>query len=164
MRRHLAYGLYVLRHKWFVFLACLKLRVPLHQAVLHDWSKFLPREWIPYARNFYNADGSKRKIRDETGAYNPAAQEIPFQDAWRRHQRLRHHWQAWVVLGDAGYITPLPMPERFVREMVADWVGAGQAISGRSNPRPWYEANQEKMRLHSSTRQRVHELLREHFT
>ena len=163
MRRHLAYGRYVLRHKWFVFLACLKLRVPFHQAVLHDWSKFLPGQWVPYARHFYNTDGSSRKVRDEAGAYNPAAQEIPFQAAWLHHQRLRHHWQAWVVLGDEGYVTPLPMSERFIREMVADWVGAGRAISGRSNPCPWYEANQDKMKLHPETRRAVCVILARHF-
>lgn len=159
MRRHWAYLRYVLRHKWHVFWACIELKVPLWQAIVHDWTKFRPREWFPYARNFYNRDGSARKVRDDYGAYNPTAQALAFQRAWLFHQRARHHWQAWVVLGDAGYVTPLPMPENFVREMVADWCGAGRAIAGRRYPHDWYKANRDKMKLAPETRELVVKLL-----
>lgn len=159
MKRHLSYLRYVVRHKWFVFLACLDLHVPLWQAIVHDWTKFTPREWSPYAHNFYNADGSKRQVRDETRAYNPTTQEIPFQKAWLSHQRAKHHWQAWVVLGDAGYITPLPMEDRYIREMVADWCGAGRAIAGVRYPHIWYRANRDKMLLHPDTELRVMEVV-----
>ncbi|KKK56400.1 hypothetical protein LCGC14_3064910 [marine sediment metagenome] len=159
MRRHWAYLKYVLRHKWHVFRACRELRVPLRQAIVHDWTKFLPVEWFPYAHNFYNADGSGRQVRDETGAYNPTDQGIPYQRAWLHHQRARHHWQAWVVLGDAGYITPLPIPERYIREMIADWCGAGRAIAGVRYPHDWYAANRDKMKLLPETRIRVEQLL-----
>ena len=159
LRQHLAYSRYVLRHKWYVFWACRELHVPLWQALVHDWTKFLPVEWGPYARNFYNPDGSKRTVRDDSGAYNPTDQELPFQRAWLHHQRAKHHWQAWVVLGDAGYLVALPMPSRYVREMVADWCGAGRAIAGVRYPHGWYEANQSKMNLHPDTRHHVHQLL-----
>ena len=163
MRAHLAYLRYVLRHKWFVFLGCLKCGVPLHQAVIHDWSKFLPVEWGPYVRNFFNPDGSPRSVRDSSGAYNPADQPEEFQRAWLNHQQLRHHWQAWVLLGDRGYTRALPIPERFMREMIADWYGAGRAIAGVRDPRPWYASNQHKMLLHLSTRTRVAQLMVELF-
>lgn len=163
MRAQLAYFGYVLQHKWFVFLGCLKCRVPLHQALIHDWSKFVPVEWGPYVQNFYNPDGSRRQIRDETGAYNPADQPSEFQRAWLHHQRLRHHWQAWVMLGNAGSYCALPMPERFIREMIADWYGAGRAIAGVQDPGLWYAANQFKMNLHPETRRRIAQLLVELF-
>ena len=63
MRGHISYLKYVLRHKWHVFVGCVKLGVPIHQAVIHDWAKFLPVEWFPYVRQFYNPDGSKRSVR-----------------------------------------------------------------------------------------------------
>jgi hypothetical protein len=53
MKPHWQYLRYVLRHKWYVFLACRQLGVPLIQSVIHDWSKFLPCEWFPYVRYFY---------------------------------------------------------------------------------------------------------------
>ena len=40
---------------------------------------------------------------------------------------------------------PIPMPEKYAREMVADWAGAGRAITGKWETLEWYEKNQEKI-------------------
>lgn len=159
MRRHLAYLLYVLRHKWHVAYAGLLLRVPLWQLLIHDWVKFTPAEWPAYARQFYHADGSTRQVRDASGAYDPAAQALAFQRAWLHHQRQPHHWQAWCVIGDRGHVAALPMPDRFVREMVADWYGAGMAISGANDVEGWYLANREKLVLEDATRALVEQTI-----
>lgn len=163
MKRHFAYFKYVLRHKWFVLWACRMTGAGLRRGAVHDWTKFLPREWFAYAKHFYNEDGTRRDVRDKTGSYDPLRQGISFEMAWLSHQRNKHHWQAWVVLGDGGSVKALPMPEKYVREMVADWVGAGKAISGRSDPRPWYDANKWNMLLHDETRDLVEMLLEELF-
>lgn len=156
MKAHVAYLKYVLRHKWYVFLACKQMGVPFWQAILHDWTKFTCREWMPYVHQFYNPDGTKRgMVRDASGAYDPSAQPAPFQLAWLSHQRNKHHWQAWVVIGDGGSLSPLPIPKRYVIEMVADWKGAGMAILGQDDVFPWYTANRDKMLLHPDTRAMV---------
>ena len=155
MRAHLQYLCYVLRHKWYVFLGCLQLGVPLHQAILHDWVKFLPIEWGPYVHRFYNPDGSKRSVRDASGSYDPNKQGDAFKRAWLHHQRQPHHWQAWISIGDAGGLAPLPIPQRFVLEMVADWYGAGRAITGTNDLARWYESNRERIVLEQGTRERV---------
>jgi hypothetical protein len=160
MRRHLAYLKYVVRHKWYVFLACLQLHVPVWIAILHDISKFSPTEWSPYARNFFEADGRPKSVRNPTGAYDPSAQPAEFLYAWLQHQKNLHHWQAWIVLGDGGSIRPLPMLDTYIREMVADWVGAGKA-KGTNSAADWYEANKASMVLHNFTRWRVEELLKD---
>ena len=160
MKAHLAYLRYVLRHKWYVFLSCLKMRVPLYLALIHDLSKFSKREWTPYVHQFYNPDGSKCiSIRDKSGAYDPAAQPIEFQRAWLSHQRNRHHWQAWVSLGDGGKITARDIPEKYIREMIADWMGAGLAQNGKATPREWYEANKDKLVLYPAARRWIEILL-----
>lgn len=121
----------------------------------------MPRELTPYARQFYNGDGAKKPpVRDKTGAYDPAAQPVEFQRAWLLHQRNKHHWQAWIVLGDKGYMRAVPIPHVYVREMVADWIGAGKAW-GKSDPRGWYAKNGDKMVLHSETRRYLEQILRE---
>jgi hypothetical protein len=163
VKAHFAYLRYVLRHKWFVFVGCLRLGVPLHQAIIHDWVKFLPIEWGPYVRQFYNPDGSKRQVRDASGAYDPTKQAVEFQRAWLHHQRQPHHWQAWLSIGDNGSLSPQPIPDRFVREMVADWYGAGMAISGTNDVAGWYQANGAKMVLHLDTRELVERYLQELF-
>src|SRR5690554_1188029 len=122
MTPHLKYLRYVLRHKWFVLLAGLKLGVPLHQVILHDWHKFLPGEWRPYVDHFYR----KPRTGGREGYYhNPDDAEVAFNTAWLKHlNRGPHHWQHWIITLDDGPTFCIPMPERFVREMVADWSGA----------------------------------------
>ena len=149
MKRHLAYLKYVLRHKGFVFRAGLRLNVPLWQLVVHDWHKFTPSEWGPYARTFYRADGTKK--------YEP---DPLFDQAWNSHQkRGKHHWQYWLLTYDKGTTKPLRIPRKYVLEMVADWSGAGWAISGNSNPLSWYLKNETQIQLHPDTRAEVRELL-----
>ena len=146
MRAYWAYFQYVMRHKWHVFVGCLRLGVPLHQAIIHDWVKFLPIEWNAYVRQFYNPDGTKRGRGESSTA---------FQLAWLHHQRQPHHWQAWVSIGDGGKLTPLPMPQRFILEMVADWYGAGKAIGGKNDIAGWYGKMREKILLDPATRVEV---------
>jgi hypothetical protein len=51
------------------------------------------------------------------------------------------------------------MPRKYVLEMVADWTGAGRAISGRKDWRPWYRENAGRLRLHPQTRAMVEAML-----
>lgn len=149
-KRHLTYLRYVLRHKYFVWRGCRIVGgVSLWRAVLHDWDKFLPDEWLPYARTFYAPDGAKQYVE------SPA-----FAVAWNRHQkRNRHHWQWWLLTWDRGETEPLPMDDADIREMLADWIGAGWAITGEPDPRPWYEKNREEIQLHPASRGLLEELL-----
>ena len=102
MNRYIVYIWYVVKHKWFVFLECCKLGIPW-RGVLHDMSKFLPSEFIPYARFFYNPDGSSKQIRDKTGYYKPNnTGDAEFDLAWFYHKsRNKHHWQYWILPWDA---------------------------------------------------------------
>lgn len=52
----------------------------------------------------------------------------------------------------------MPMPWWAVREMVADWLGAGRAYEGQYpdvHNWTWYEKNRDKMRLDLVTESRV---------
>ena len=209
MKAHIAYLKYVLRHKWYVFLACRTLRVPLWQSVVHDWTKFLPQEWFPYVRKFYASEYRVGDIVDFQGIDGPhgdsrileiasgspcydertfrlqtldgsqpkafwtyGQNEIKenltigwaFDNAWNHHQAWnKHHWQYWFLIEDSGEETALEMPERYAREMLADWVGAGRAITGKLEVADWYDANKEKIRLHSKTRELVEKLIAQNY-
>lgn len=144
---HLQYLAYVARHKWFVLLAGLRTGAPLWRLVIHDWSKFTSAEWGPYVRKFYDPD---RARPDE------------FERAWLHHQhRNPHHWQHWLLREDSGTIKLLPMPDSLVREMVADWMGAGRAITGRWDVGSWWEGNRDRIRLHSEVEQLIVRLIDE---
>lgn len=149
MMRHCNYFKYLVRHKWFVFVACRKIGASWWTGIVHDMSKFRPSEWLPYACTFYKKDGSKQ--------YN---ETIDFACAWNDHQkRNKHHWQYYLITWDRGVTEPLPMPRRDAFEMVADWMGAGRAITGRWEVKEWYEKNKDKMILHPETKQIVDDIL-----
>lgn len=159
MKSHINYFKGLLRHKYWVFIYALKLNVPLRLALFHDISKFFPVEWFPYVNNFYNKDGTKKKVRDKTGAYDTNKQSNEFKLAWIHHQRNKHHWQAWCNIGDGGIVTPVDIPEIYIREMIADWCGAGMSYSGEATPKEWYWANKDSLILTEKTRKRIEEIL-----
>jgi hypothetical protein len=152
------YLINVIRHKWFVFLEACKLGVPF-LGIIHDISKFLPDEFFPYARyDFANFGNNKPET------------QLAFDKAWLKHQkRNKHHWQYWLLMNDSGgaikfpeksfkQVEPLPMPEKYIKELVADWKGAGRAY-GNPDTKGWYKHNKPKIILHQETEKCVEELL-----
>ena len=177
----------VLLHKWYVFRAGRRLKVPFWRLVVHDLSKFSPSEFAAYARNFYG---------DRSDPYG-------FDRAWLHHQnRNDHHWEYWAArdgnekliafnttrglllireeslpLDSAllpGLIAGVPvtvpsltvscMSITCVREMVADWFAAGKAYNGAwPNPADytWYRQNRPRMHLHPGTEAFISEVLNE---
>lgn len=159
--KHLKYFYYLIKHKWFVLIAAYQAGIPL-LGFMHDMSKFLPSEWIPYANHFYGKKGDDiRKGRDETGYYKPTETgDKAFDFAWLLHQkRNKHHWQYWVLPQDEGGLKVLEMPVKYRREMICDWIGAGRA-QGTPNTAAWYAKNKNKMMLASNTREWVDEVMR----
>lgn len=147
---HLKYASYILRHKWFVFMAACDLGIPW-LGFIHDTSKLSPDEWIPYAWHFYGPGARNR--RDSTGYYKPTdTGDAAFDFAWMLHQkRNKHHWQWWLLPEDDGGTKILPMPDRYRREMLADWRGASKAQGYGGNVTKWFLTNRSKMQLHPDT-------------
>jgi hypothetical protein len=168
MTAHLRYLRYIVAHKWFVFVAGLQTGAPLWRLLIHDWSKFLPCEWFPYVEFFYgpkmaDRDDYRRRESNVLGypiTKKPDDVEAAFDRAWLHHQHANpHHWQHWLLREDSGGTKTLPMPEKVVREMVADWMGAGRAITGRWDVATWYAKNAHVIQLHPETRAKVEALI-----
>lgn len=164
MSAHLRYLSYVARHKWFVLVAGLRTGAPIWQLLVHDWSKFLPSEWFPYVTNFYGdpiPDGGQWHPYGKISAESMRRdRQMRFDRAWLHHQHANpHHWQHWVLREDSGALKVLPMPRRFILEMVADWAGAGRAITGQWEVAKWYYQNRHLIQLHDATRDTVESLL-----
>jgi hypothetical protein len=110
--------------------------------------KFSPAEWNPYVTFFYGGE----RMSDTKSA---------FSRAFHHHiHRNAHHWEHWLryKAGD-GSFSALEMPEKLVREMVADWAGAGRAITGEWELASWYADNRKRIKLHPATRRRVDALV-----
>jgi len=161
MMRYWRYLSYVMHHKWYVFVECCRLGIPW-LGIIHDWHKFLPSEWLPYARFFYTPNGSKKQVRDKTGYYKPDdTGDNAFDRAWFLHQkRAYHHWQSWAFADTNGGLKLVRIPEKYCLEMIADWRGAARAQGfARDSVIEWYEVNKGKMQFHSETRQWLEDAL-----
>jgi hypothetical protein len=144
----------VLRHKWFVMLAVHRLpfgipSISMWQVIAHDWSKFSKIERRGYTWQFFGKGDFGEMWVDQH------QQNEWWKDALRHHYRSNpHHWQYWC---DEHYDNPVPMPERYVREMVADWMAASRTYNGAwpQGVWPWLEKNWWRMKLHPHTRMQV---------
>ena len=153
---------YVVRHKWYVGVACAKAGL-WREAILHDLSKLLPDEFGPYARNFYGCEAAEalREGARLKGYYHKPGANSEFDAAWLRHQhRNPHHWQHWLLVQDDDPTMALEMPRRKAVEMVCDWRGAGKAQGHGDDLRPWYNEHRGKMVLASQTRTLVDALVK----
>lgn len=142
---HIEHLLYIIRHKWYVFIECCKLGIPW-QGITHDLSKFSISEWQPYVNTFF-----KRASSD--GYYSASQVSEEFDKAWLHHvHHNAHHWQYYVLPKDDGSSKLIEMPERYVREMVADWRGASRTKFGRDNTLEWYSEHRDQLHLHPRSR------------
>jgi len=132
--KYFRYLWYILKHKWYVLIECIKLKIPF-RGLVHDLSKFLPCEFNAYMKFFYsNMENDNVKLE--------------FDLAWNHHQNVnKHHWQYWLLRLDDGSTECLPIPKKYLKEMLADWIGAGKAITGENNIKSWYMKNKDKMNM-----------------
>lgn len=160
---HWQYLRYVVKHKVYVYRAGRALGVGRWQLIKHDWSKFLPCEWFPYARYFYGDYPKRADVPSEIWMRcNVRTREevaAEFDRAWLHHQHHNpHHYQYWTLREDSGKVKALSMPMKYLREMLADWHGAGAAL-GKPDTRAWYLRNREHIVLHPDDRFAVERLL-----
>jgi hypothetical protein len=137
------YFKYIVQHKKNVGIECLKKGMWWH-AITHDLSKFLPSEFFPYAVFFHKKNRAKEYNQsDET--------DEDFLSGWTHHQkRNKHHWNYWVSVTRKDEIIPIPMPNRYIHQMIADWDGMARKFGG--NSRQYFMGHNEGMLLHPSTR------------
>lgn len=124
------YFKYIIKHKWYVFVECLKVMQPIH-GIMHDMSKFLPSEFFSYAKYFHK---DKKLYQDA------------FNKAWLLHQRRnKHHWNYWVNSD----CIPIPMPSKYVMQMICDWKAMGKSFNDTA--KSFYLKNKPSMNLHNKT-------------
>ena len=147
--KYLKYFLYIIKHKWYVMIECFKIGL-IWRGIVHDISKFLISEFIPYAFYFYGSYEDKKKWKNK------------FNIAWNKHQkRNKHHYQYWILINDDSTIIPQEIPEKYIIEMICDWIGASKAITGKDNTKEWYKKEKDTKILHEKTRNIIERYLYE---
>lgn len=151
--KYFRYLRYILKHKWFVMVECFKHRL-YWQGITHDLSKFLLDEFIPYANYFW---GDKLNDREKAKYIKPTTtSDKTFDFAWLLHlKRNKHHWQWWILPEDSGGIKILPMPNKYLEEMLCDWTGAGRVQGRNFSDIEWYQRNKNQMQLNPKTQKEV---------
>lgn len=114
-----------------------------------------------------NPDISRYLVQENGQCYSPimlyddrkkrVVAEFPFQDgSWEESQKAY-----LAAKAHARHLCTkvLSMPRIYVYEMVADWMGAGRAITGKWDCAAWYKKNRDKIQLHPDTRKLVEQIL-----
>lgn len=144
----------VWKHKKVVYQECKACGI-WWQGVMHDMSKFSRAEFVPSAKYF---QGDRSPIEAEKEA-------IGYSNAWLHHKgRNPHHWEYWCDFNnDTGEVFPHKIPEKYVIEMLCDWIGAGQVYSKdkwtQEEPLNYYKKVRKGRHFHPETEELIVRLL-----
>ncbi len=111
----------ITRHRHKVIAHCAKAGI-LWQGLRHDLSKYSPTEFF-------------QGVKYYSGKHSPTEDERRgegYSLAWMHHKgRNRHHWEYWIDFDiEKKDYTGMPMPRRFVAEMLCDRIAASKIYNG----------------------------------
>ena len=125
----------IIIHKWYVGLECFKHGL-YWQGIVHDLSKFSYIEFF-YSAQYFN--GTSTPIGREKA-------EKGYSLAWLNHKaKNKHHWEYWTDFY-SGVIKPVPIPEKYIKEMACDMIGASKTYNKMSyrNGMAWEYFNERR--------------------
>ena len=141
-------------HRILVMKGCFSMGL-YWQGLTHDLSKYSPTEFWTGARYYQGVRSPNAAEREEKG----------YSEAWMHHKgRNRHHYEYWTDMSRAtGRYESVPMPRRYLAEMVADRVAACKVYEAdRYTPGSalaYLNRSREKNLIHPQTRQELSYLL-----
>lgn len=150
----------ITRHKYLVAKGCFQVGL-YRQGILHDLSKYSPTEFrvgIQYYQGTRSPNNAEREA-------------IGYSDAWLHHKgRNRHHFEYWIdySMHDVpGGMAPVPMPDRYIAEMVMDRIAASKVYKGKdytdASPLEYYLQGKDKaptLPMHPKTAATLEKVLR----
>lgn len=145
-------------HKYLVAKGCF--RVGLYrQGILHDLSKYSPAEfWVGV--KYFQGDRSPNNAEREENGYS---------SAWLHHKgRNKHHYEYWIDYNSRkdpdNIMIPVPMPDRYIAEMVMDRIAASKVYLGEKYtddaPLKYYYMGTDKAPLHEETKALLEKILK----
>ena len=144
----------ITRHRRLVRRGCF--RVGLYkQGLTHDLSKFSPVEFSVGARYFQGNRSPNSAERQEKG----------YSASWMHHKgRNKHHWEYWTDLSlETMTYAPVPMPRRYLVEMVMDRIAACKVYQGEkytdASALIYLQTGVDRIRMHPQTQQELEHIL-----
>jgi hypothetical protein len=108
----------VITHKYYVFMEMKDCGL-YWQGLIHDLSKFSPVEFKQ--AKYYRGNGSP---------IDAEKKELGYSESWLHHfHNNKHHWEYWYDV-TTGKLAPIP--EKYLKEMVCDIIGASKAYNGKN--------------------------------
>ena len=144
----------ITHHKFLVMAGCFQVGL-YWQGLTHDLSKYSPTEFLVGARYYQGTRSPNAAERDEKG----------YSEAWMHHKgRNRHHYEYWT---DMSPVTrnydPIPMPRRYLAEMVMDRIAACRTYQGKayrdSSALVYFEKSRDRQLMHPQTERELGFLL-----
>ena len=145
------------KHRALVRELCFKAGLPL-QGLTHDLSKYAPVEFLVGARYFQGTRSPNTAEREALG----------FSKAWLHHKgRNKHHFEYWIdaTKDSKGQFLGIPMPKRYVVEMLCDRIAAckvyqGEAYTQQSALRYYLQNMAYNSGMHETTARELERMLR----
>ena len=146
----------ITKHKWYVMKQCFQVGL-YKQGLLHDLSKFSPTEFLVGCKYWQGSRSPNNAEREATG----------ISMAWLHHKgRNKHHYEYWIDYekDSPNVIGGMPMPRKYVAEMVMDRISACKVYLGKeyTDASPYLYYMKGKHRLwfvHKQTRKQLEGLL-----
>jgi hypothetical protein len=138
----------ITKHKLLVMEGCFKVGL-YWQGITHDLSKYTPTEFLTGAKYFQGTRSPNAAEREDKG----------YSEAWMHHKgRNRHHYEYWQDVNlSSGVYEPVPMPRKYLVEMVMDRRAASMIYKGRN----YTDASAYEYFIHSAERNWMHPQTRE---
>ena len=141
-------------HRMKVMVGCFKMGL-YRQGLTHDLSKYSSVEFWNGARYYQGVRSPNAAEREDKG----------YSEAWMHHKgRNRHHYEYWTDMNkQTGRYESVPMPRRYLAEMVADRLAACKVYEGtdfdNGSPLRYLMRSREKDLIHPQTRRELEYLL-----
>ena len=141
-------------HRMKVMMGCFKMGL-YWQGLTHDLSKYSSVEFWNGARYYQGIRSPNAAEREDKG----------YSEAWMHHKgRNRHHYEYWTDMNkQTGRYESVPMPRRYLAEMVADRLAACKVYEGKAyapdSALRYLLRSREKDLMHPQTRRELEYLL-----
>ena len=136
----------ITKHRWLVMIGCFRVGL-IRQGLTHDLSKYSFTEFWNGAKYYQGTRSPNAAEREDKG----------YSEAWMHHKgRNRHHYEYWTDMNmQTRQYEPVPMPRRYLVEMVMDRRAACMTYQGKNytsaSPFIYYDKSIEKTRMHPKT-------------
>lgn len=142
------------RHHRLVRKGCFQVGL-YRQGLMHDLSKLSPTEfWV--GAKYYQGNRSPNSAERQEKGYSAA---------WMHHKgRNKHHWEYWTDLSlETMTYAPVPMPRRYLVEMVMDRIAACKVYQGKAytdaSALHYLQNGVDRIRMHPQTQRELEYIL-----